>query len=91
MKKRQPNHQPKRQSTILICINPTKYQDFDVIAFGDVTLLKQLAQKNKHFHLIKNSQYGDISILVMDTSDTLRGALSCVKAYRELYKMYTKV
>lgn len=67
---------------ITLVIHPTKYGGYDILAIGDISLLTEIARKEKYHHLIKKSKFGGIPILVMDTSDTLRGALSCIKEYR---------
>lgn len=70
---------------LLFLINPTEWKDFDIIAVGSYELLKQLSRKRKYFYLVKRSKFGGIPILVMDTTDTLRGALSCIKEYKKEY------
>ena len=75
----------KNKNNITVVIHPTPYNDYDILGLGDVTLLRQMSHKEKWFHLIKKSKYGGISILIMDTCDTLRGAMSCVKEYRKLF------
>ena len=67
---------------VSLVIHPTKYGDFDVLAIGDYKLLLTLAKKNKHSQLILKSKFGGIPILILDTCDTLRQALSCLKTYR---------
>jgi len=70
---------------ILLVITQTQFQDYDILAIGDLTLLKQMAQKDKSFQLIKSSKYGGIPILILDTTDTLTQANRCIKEYREMY------
>jgi hypothetical protein len=71
---------------IMFVIRPTEYQDFDILALGSFQLLRQLALIEKfRFHLIKKSKFGGIPCIICDTADTLRGALSILKQYKELY------
>ena len=70
-------------SEIMLVIHPTQFQDYDILAIGDVTLLKHLAYKNKSFHLIKRSKFGGIPILILDTCDTLKQTMNCIKQYRK--------
>jgi hypothetical protein len=71
---------------ITFVIHPTQYEDYDILGIGDCSLLLTLVKKDKYFHLIKKSKFGEIPILVMDTCDTLRDANSCIKRFKELYK-----
>mgnify|MGYP001578813755 FL=1 len=75
----------KDKNNITVVIHPTPYNDYDILGLGDVTLLRHLSHKNEWFHLIKKSKYGGIPICILDTTDTLRDAMSCVKEYRKLF------
>jgi len=75
----------KKKNNITFVIHPTQYNDYDILAIGSFQLLDKFANKEKWFHLIKSSKFGGIDILVMDTCETLSGAKSCIKEYRELY------
>ena len=66
------------------------YGDYDILAIGDCSLLATLAKKDKYFDLIKKSKFGNISILVLDTCDTLKDAINCIKKYKKLYEMPLK-
>ena len=68
---------------VTFVIHPV-YGNFDVIAIGDIGLLRKLSKREKYFHLLKQSKFGGIPVLVMDTCDTLRGAMNCIKEYSEL-------
>ena len=75
----------KNTHNILVVINPTDFGDYDIIAIGDVTLLRQLSHKDRQaFHLIEHSQFGGISILILDTCNTLRDAKKVIKEYKGL-------
>lgn len=82
----------KKTANIMFLIYPISYKDisdkvYDVIAVGDCSILLTLVKKYKHFHLIKKSKFGGVSVLVMDTCDTLKDAMSCIKTYRKLYEL----
>ncbi len=80
-----------KKEDITLMIHPTPYGGFDILAIGAYQKLEQLSHKIGHSHLIKSSKFGGIPILVMDTCDTLRGTLSCIKAYRtELFDKFDK-
>jgi hypothetical protein len=82
----QPQSCMKRNfNNIAFVIHPTLYEDYDVLAIGDCLLLQTLVKKSKHFHLIKKSKFGGIPVVVMDTTDTLKEAMDCLKQYKELY------
>ena len=81
-----------KTDNIMFLIHPTQWEDFDILALGDCSILRTLAQKEKHFHLIKKSKFGGVSVLVMDTCNTLRDAMNCIRAYRKDYeKLYDKL
>ena len=75
----------KKKNNITFVIHPTQYNDYDILGIGDSGLLSKLAKKDKWFYLIKNSKFGGISIVIMDTCETLSGARSYIKEYRKLY------
>jgi hypothetical protein len=75
---------------IALVIFPTPFCDFDLIAIGDIKLLKQLAHKNKYFPLIKKSKFGGTPILILDTYDTLSDTMKALKAYKKLYDSESK-
>ena len=58
-----------------LCICPTPFGDFDVIAIGKVA---QLKKKFKGSDLVKSKGLG-IDVLVITTSDTLKGAYKIIK------------
>jgi hypothetical protein len=74
-----------RNRNITFVIHPTQYQDYDILAIGDCSLLRILIKKCEHSQLIKKSKFGGIPILILDTCDTLRESLSCIKHYKKLY------
>ena len=74
-----------KTDNIMFLIHPTRFEDFDIIAVGDYSLLTKLKKTNKGFDLIKRSKFGGIPVLVMDTCDTLRDAMSCIKIYKKQY------
>ena len=76
----------KNVNNIAFVIHPTIYQDYDILAIGDLALLRALSKKEKHFYFCKKSKFGDIPILVLDTTDTLTSAKNCIKEYRKLYE-----
>ena len=59
------------RSEIGFFIHPTDYQDYDVIAIGSLSKLLSLKRKYKSSDLIKKSKFGNVPILIMDTSDTV--------------------
>jgi hypothetical protein len=78
----------KNKNNLMIVIHPTEYQDYDILALGLFHLLEQLSHKVEHSNLIKLSKFGGISILILDTCDTLRDAISCIKCFKKEYKDY---
>lgn len=74
----------------MFVINKTEFQDFDILALGSFPLLEQLFHKREHSNLIKSSKFGGIPLVIMDTTDTMRGALSCIKEYKKLYTTLTE-
>jgi hypothetical protein len=74
----------RNKNNITYCIRPTEYEDFDLIGIGSYHLLVQLSHKIEHSHLIKKSKFGGIPILILDTCDTLRECLSCIKQYNNI-------
>lgn len=74
-------------ANLMLLIYPTNYNDYDVIVVGSFHILEQLSHKIEHSDLIKSSKFGGISVLVLDTADTLKGAMSCLKAYKKKYEM----
>ena len=77
-----------KYKNIAIVIFPTPYSDYDIIGFGYYPLLRKLSHKVEHSNLIKLSKFGGISILILDTCDTLRDAISCIKCFKKEYKDY---
>jgi hypothetical protein len=77
----------KNVTSVTLVIHPTGYEDFDVLAIGDYKLLLTLVRETKHSQLIKSSKFGGIPILILDTCDTLRDAMNCIKQYRKLYAL----
>ena len=69
----------KHTKNITFVIRPTEFKDYDILAIGDLGEL--LAFKKNYHHLIKKSQFGGISILVIDTCDTLSGAKGIISEY----------
>jgi len=65
---------PKHTKNILYVVNPTIYNNYDVIAIGDFSLLKELKLKHPEYHLIKKSQFGGIPLVVLDTFDHIGDA-----------------
>jgi hypothetical protein len=76
----------KKVNNITFVIHPTSYQDYDILAIGSFHLLEQLSHQNEYYHFIKKSKFGKIPILIIDTCDTMREAVGCIKHYNELYK-----
>ena len=76
----------KNIKNITFIIHPTKWQDFDICAIGHLSLLKAIKKSNKHFYLAKRSKFGGIPILLLDTCNTLKDAMFCLKDYKELYE-----
>jgi len=79
------------KKNITFVIHPTPYSDFDILAIGSFHLLEQLSHKIEHSNLIKSSKFGGIPILILDTCDTLRDAMNCIKGCRKLYGTTTSV
>lgn len=75
----------KNKYNILVVIHPTKYQDYDILALGSFHLLEQLFHKIEHSNFIKSSKFGGLPILILDTTDTLRDAISCIKCFKKDY------
>lgn len=74
---------PKSTKMITFVIHPTQY-DYDILAIGDISLLRKIRKYYPFSHLIKKSKFGGIPILVIDTVDTLRGVKSLIENYRVL-------
>jgi len=70
-----------KRNYITFVIHPTPYDDYDILAIGDLPKLIKISYKEKWYHLIKKSKFGGIPVLIMDTCDTLQDALSCIKQY----------
>jgi len=75
-----------KKNNITFVIHPTPYSDFDILCLGDYSLLTKLSKVNKGSDLIKSSKFGGVSLLIMDTCDSLRDAMSCIKECEKLYK-----
>lgn len=68
----------EKQKKVCFLINPTVYEDFDVIAVGEKGALKRLHKKHKESEFIKKSAWG-FSLVIIDTFDEIEEALNFIK------------
>lgn len=69
----------KNKKNITFVIHPTQWGDYDILGIGDINLLRKLARKEKYYHLIKESKFGGIPILILDTTDTIKDTREYIK------------
>ena len=73
-------------TNVTFVIHPTEFSDYDVLGIGSWQLLAEMSHEDKSYQLIVKSKFGGVPILIIDTCDTLRDALSCIKSIKRLRK-----
>jgi hypothetical protein len=74
----------KSTKNITFVIRPTEYEVYDILAIGDYSTLYTYVNKTKQGDLIKHSKFGGIPILILDTCETLKDTMNCIKQCKEL-------
>lgn len=71
----------KPKSQLLYVINPTPYEDYDILALGSIKDLKKLAKQDAFKHYISSSTYS-IPLVVVDTCNSIKDAVKYIKELR---------
>ena len=83
------NRHSKKVNRIIFVIHPTKHGDYDLLAIGNKMILEKLAEDSEYYHLI-NSHTLAISLIVLDTCNSLSDANNCIKEYQKMYDSLIK-
>lgn len=72
----------KKQIKLVIC--PTQYEDYDILAIGYKPYLIKLSKKKNYFHFMDSNSM-KMSLVILDTCNTIKDTNKCLKEYKKLY------